>query len=88
MAKRNRPLPEITRQRLNAGQALRNLEWVEGELRGRYKELDLGEIPALREYAAIQRWKISKCLPDLKPVDNNEDSTDRQHITVSVATHD
>ena len=69
MAERNKPLPEITRQRLQAAKALKNLEWVEGELRGRYRELDLGEIPALKEYAAIQRWKIDKVLPTPKAVE-------------------
>ena len=71
MAERNKPLPQITRDRLQAAKAIRNLEWVEEELRSRYRELDLGEIPALKEYAAIQRWKIDKVLPELKAVEHS-----------------
>lgn len=69
MAKREKPLPELTRKRLQAGQALRNLAWVEEKLRSEYQTLDLGELPALKEYSAIQRWKIDKCLPDLKALE-------------------
>lgn len=69
MAKRNKPFPEITKDRLRATEAIKNLEWCEQELRGRYRELDLGEIPALKEYAAIQRWKIDKVLPSPKAIE-------------------
>lgn len=69
MAERSRPWPEIARKRLGADKAMDNLAWVEQELRTRYRELDLGEIPALKEYAAIQRWKIDKVLPTPKAVE-------------------
>jgi len=85
MAKRNKPLPQITRDRLCAGQALVNLAWVETELRTRYKELDLGEIPALKEYAAIQRWKIDKVLPELKAVEHSGQVEVTHTVTVKVS---
>jgi hypothetical protein len=84
LAKRNSPLPEITRQRLQAGKALQNLEWVEGEVRERLQQLDLAEVPALKLYADIQRFKISKCLPDLKAVEHSGTLGIEQTITIKV----
>lgn len=81
MAERNKPLPRITRERLQAAKAIRNLEWVEDQLRTRYRELDLGGIPALKEYAAIQRWKIDKVLPELKAVEH----TGQVEVTHTIA---
>lgn len=88
MAQRNKPLPELTRKRLKAEQAIRNLEWAEEELRGRYRELDLGEIPALKEYAAIQRWKIDKVLPSLKAVEHSGDIGVTHTIKVNLSAGD
>lgn len=85
MAKRNKPFPEITRERLRATEAIKNLEWVEGELRGRYRELDLGEIPALKEYAAIQRWKIDKVLPSPKALEVSGSLQIDQTIRIQVS---
>lgn len=76
MARRDIPLPRITRDRLQAGQALRNLQWVEEQIRDRLQQLDLAEVPALRVYADIQWRKINKCLPDLKPVDEATGSSE------------
>jgi hypothetical protein len=55
---------------MQAGQALVNLVWVEEQIRNRLQQLDLGEIPALKLYADIQKWKVDKCLPDLKQVEH------------------
>jgi hypothetical protein len=73
MANKNRdvPFPQIIRDRMSAADALNNLKWVEKELRDRYRELDLGEIPALREYAKIQMFKLNKVVPDLKAIEHS-----------------
>jgi hypothetical protein len=71
LAKRTKSYPQLTRERIKAGMALDNLRWVEGEIRDRLQTLDLAEVPALRLYSDIQRWKIDKVLPELKAVEHS-----------------
>jgi hypothetical protein len=63
MPNTSRPWPKIVRERMSMSNCLQNLEWAETELRKLNPER---EIPALKEYAAIQKWKLDKLLPDLK----------------------
>lgn len=63
-------MPEIARERLRASVCIKNLEWVESEIRERLQQLDLAEVPALRLYADIQLRKMAKVLPDLKAVEH------------------
>lgn len=86
LAQRNRPLPEITRNRLKAEQAIRNLEAVERKLWEESAVLDLAEVPALKLYADIQRWKIDKVLPSLKAVEHSGDVSLTHTIKINVGS--
>ncbi len=70
MAKRNKPFPEITRERLRATDALERLALIEETLCRDYLKLGPEETAALREAARICMWKVNKVLPELKAVEH------------------
>ncbi len=71
MAKREKPLPQITRDRLQAGKAVSRLNLIEDLLATQYLRLGPEEIRALEAAAKIAMWKVNKCLPELKAIEHS-----------------
>ncbi len=71
MAKRNNPLPQITRDRLAAAKAIARLALIEETLCRDYLKLGPEETKALEAAAKICMWKVNKVLPELKAVEHS-----------------
>jgi hypothetical protein len=71
MAKRSKPLPQLTRERLRAGEALHRLGLIEETLARDYLKLGPEEIRALEALGKICMWKVNKVLPELKAIEHS-----------------
>lgn len=81
---RKKAYPQHARENIKLGMLLSNIAWTENELRTRYREMDLAEVPALKTYVDIQFRKLAKVLPDLKAVELSGQLETALKITVNV----
>lgn len=85
MPKRNKPFPDIIRERLRAGEALVRLQEVEEELADHWTDLTPAQVAAKKLQADICRWKVDKVVPTPKAVELSGSVALDHSISVKVA---